>query len=259
MIRPFKIYSKSEMENIKNKLFDIFQTWVDDWIYNNDQARRLNFEIEIDKKFNYEEQNSQCYVCQTELFSSYLITNDKVLNELLFYITNIDETVNSIAQSDVSLSIVIESLAELLNNLCYCERSNDAKLVLDKISSRKQPEKNSGEIFVSIKMINGTINLILPYEGIRNLFISDHSRTVFSKSLSSRNNCRIYDKLKLSLSVGCAELEYNNVANLAVGDVIRLESKIEDPLTIYTDDAYVCDAYLGKKNNKKAAKVILSK
>ena len=62
-------------------------------------------------------------------------------------------------------------------------------------------------------------------------------------------------KVNMSVILGCAELSFNQMSNLAAGDVVMLDQKISDPLPVWVEDAEKFKAWPGKLGKSQAIKI----
>ncbi len=62
-------------------------------------------------------------------------------------------------------------------------------------------------------------------------------------------------KVKISVILGGAELSFNQMSNLAAGDVVMLDQKISEPLPVWVEDAEKFKAWPGKHGNSQAIKI----
>lgn len=75
--------------------------------------------------------------------------------------------------------------------------------------------------------------------------------------LLPRTNAIGSAKTRIELLLGEAELSLAELANISVGDVIRLKSPFREPLTVKTVDGQpLLKAHLGTRNGRKALQVI---
>ncbi|GEM_PF-4661203 len=61
--------------------------------------------------------------------------------------------------------------------------------------------------------------------------------------------------VSLEAVLGEAELTLDELQTLGIGDVIRLDRKLEEPLTIRLSDAAICAGYLGTAGDRKAVQL----
>ncbi|MDB4640752.1 FliM/FliN family flagellar motor C-terminal domain-containing protein, partial [Pirellulaceae bacterium] len=62
-------------------------------------------------------------------------------------------------------------------------------------------------------------------------------------------------KVNMSVILGGAELSFNQMSNLAAGDVVMLDQKISDPLPVWVEDAEKFKAWPGKLGKSQAIKI----
>ncbi|BBE32152.1 flagellar motor switch protein FliM [Tepiditoga spiralis] len=114
---------------------------------------------------------------------------------------------------------------------------------------------------ITIKDTQGFINLCFPSSTLEP--ISDKLSTrmwqqVFKKSEMSHKNLEnllMLSKLKLSAVLGKSKLYLNDILNLSIGDVIRLDSFYEDPIDLNVQNTPIFKVKVGTNKGFYAVKI----
>jgi Type III flagellar switch regulator (C-ring) FliN C-term len=250
----FKLYGKTELEGIGEVVTNVIESWSRKWFGKTSAiiatAHDLNY-MKSDNSKPFVKQK-MCLVDDVKTNILYFENTEKELSYGLS--AGLDEGVTEL--SAMSSVLIDECLADFIYYIFGKEHSIDCQSVEDK---KINISKNSGDVLIEL---SGDISLYvtLPYIQVKNIASSKLSSIKhIGGALDRRENCVNNGRIKLTLSAGTTELNFGVVSNIRVGDVIRLDSKISDPLSVSTIDGdHVCKAYLGKKEKNIAARIILS-
>ena len=258
MVRPYKLYGKTELDAIKKHLAKSGNQWKSQWFISGHDA----VTITADELLPDAVPQASQYFCVMQQQTIDMVVETKALNELLGKIINSPTANSGTAKlSELSKSVVENCLLDLLITLvAYDPQAQEYPVLIDTPQSLNF-EASAGMINVCIAFTATRINLLIPYELLKSMAGATAVRKVRNvQPLERRENSKLTANTSLSLLIGHTELEYGAINNLCVGDVIRLDSKIDDPVSVVTDDNIsVCHAYVGRQGNKKVAKVILNK
>ena len=65
------------------------------------------------------------------------------------------------------------------------------------------------------------------------------------------------EHLKLKVLAGEVQLELGLLQTIAIGDVIKLNTKINEPLQVFSDDGTrLCEAFLGSCDGRKSIQLV---
>ncbi len=257
---PFRLYGESYMGSLRGNISEIVKQWVKEWVSINGESTLAGVNVSTDLNSIINDKEMNIRTLRYEKSEVYIFSSLIVLNELLAYITDIGLYESSISQSKISESIVHECLKDLCLKFINDDKVNSREHQIFKSEFNEEITKNPGHILIKISLRKGDINFILPALIVEKACPLPEERNRQKDKLQPIRNCKIEGTVALNLTVGSAVLDYGTVSNLSAGDVIRLDSEIDKPLSVKTkDNLYVCSAYLGKRNSKKAAKVVLNK
>lgn len=231
--------------------------WEDGWI---SESSRNSINVEVSTEISFLDKNTtlQHKVYRKAGGDVHVFNLPEVFEALLAKILNVNP--DDIYLSDSSVSVQVQNIfiIDLINCFCLDNESGSFLLNDPNFGFNYDYKPGSGDVLVKVLVDDMPIYLVIPFKFVNEFFISDRSRSFIGPKLGDRNNQEIRKKLKISVLAGMSELSFSTIENLSIGDVIKLKNKIDEPLKVYTkDQQYICDAYLGKRNSLKAAKVII--
>lgn len=158
----------------------------------------------------------------------------------------------------MSERIVYQALQDLVICLLHRFGADTARIALERDGEALLQEvRRPGSGFVGVKMRLDTAEIVVAIEWeLAAPGMDAPVRGSDLPSLSSASESIGESKLKLAVVVGDAELDLGALAELARGDVIRLDKSLAEPLEVWIEDRPVCRAQLGAKNGGKAVQLI---
>ncbi|MFT8824257.1 MAG: flagellar motor switch protein FliM [Liquorilactobacillus mali] len=116
---------------------------------------------------------------------------------------------------------------------------------------------------VKVGEIDSFINICVPYvffEGLTDK-LSFHNWFDSNQEYSANDERKLKESLNnialdLQVVLGESELELSNFLHLEPGDILKLDSKINEPLDSYVEGSPYYNVKLGKKNNQIAVELI---
>ena len=116
---------------------------------------------------------------------------------------------------------------------------------------------------VKIGAVDSFVNVCVPYvffEGLTDK-LSFHNWFDSNQEYSANDERKLKDSmnniaLDLQVVLGESELELSNFLHLEPGDILKLDSKINEPLDSYVEGSPYYSVKLGKKNNQIAVELI---
>jgi len=120
-------------------------------------------------------------------------------------------------------------------------------------------------INITIKELTGKMTVCLPFMWLESIYdklftkyrISDRAEKVESEETKQLLLSQVYQTMiELSVDLGSCKISVGDFMNLEVGDVIRLDQKIDDYVVVKMGNKPWYYGKLGVKNHKKAVKII---
>lgn len=261
MIKPYKLYGRSETDALTQRLLALFYEWKSTWFMSAADAGGISVEISSEPDNFSDFKQPICYFCTINGHAVEIVAETRVIGELLNRLINTKTNTLSAKLSPVSSAVVEKCLLSLVRILTSQLAAKVEVTALMESSEMSELTLRQGTMFVSINIGASPLVVVIPYDLLKQ-YVDKNDADVKQPvtALSKRKDCKIYECAQLSLLVGSTELDYDTVSNLRVGDVITLDSKIDEPLTVtLSDGSKVCNAFIGKQNDKKVAKIILDK
>lgn len=255
----YKLYGRSELEQLTAYFSDASRQWLLEWVGKAVDVEKIQVQVSAfsEQSSIYDEETGYSYFNKDHEVSLY--TRAGSLNALLAYVVRVDGKSSLVGLSDVSRSLVNDCLADYVDRTLSSTPEFDASASsINAMAVGAAPKSRPGDLVVRLEYKELLFEVVLAYASIKSLCKQRTDKVLFTP-LVRPQDCDIEGGLRLKLRVGDAELDYGVISEVAIGDVIRLDSRIDEPLSVYTeDDQYVCQAYLGKRGNAKAAKIIVN-
>lgn len=256
---PYKLYGRSELAQLTAYFSDVGHQWLLEWVGKAVDRDQIQIQVNPFSEHSpaYKEGSGHRYFNKDHEVSLHARTG--ALDVLLAYIVRVDEKSSLVDLSDVSRALVNDCLADYIDRILESTPGFDTRASsIAAIELGAEVKSRPGDLVVSLEYKESAIDIVLNYASIVSL-CNKRTDKVSLTPLVKPQDCGIEGGLRLKLRVGDTELDYGMVSEVAVGDVIRLDSRIDEPLSVYTEDnQYVCQAYLGKRGNAKAAKIIVN-
>lgn len=261
MAIPYKLYGGSELEYISSGVTAVSRLWLREWIGQGIVTERFQVKVAALSESPLSCDNEFAYSYENDNHQVSLYAEAASLNALLGYILRVDGRSSPVGVSEVSRSLMDDCLIDYVNRILQENPDFDpGAATIHAMDSELVVKARPGDLVVRLQYEDASFEIVLSYPSIKSLCRHKAVENVPATRLVRPQECSIGGDIKLKVHVGGAELDYGVVSEVAVGDVIRLDSRIDEPLSVYTeDDQYVCRAYLGKQGNAKAAKIIVNK
>lgn len=267
MVVPYKLYGKTELDFIRRQIISSSEKWLVDWMDGHVLAQTLSVDVLDGRTIPYQLEGQSVFICENDSQEIICGIDSRSLGGLLSAILKLDVKAGMVGVSNVAKSIIEDVFIDYVNKVFF---RLDGQVQNTSFAPGLSGEHESsvgvpGSLSVSVQMDEIKINFMIPCSVATNIakhLSSEKPKRQWADLSSpvSPDQCTINGRTRVILQAGGAELDYGAVENITVGDVIRLDSRIDDPLTISNEDnQYVCQAYLGKRSNRKAAKIILNK
>lgn len=260
MINPFVLYGKTDVENIASFLKERASLWLEEWL--NDKVDPATLSITLDAKStdSLAVAGNLCLECTISDSDVYLVqgfaSSNRLLNGILGTKNNIDTRPGSEASKTLLKVCFTDLLRKIKSKLPGYENK---QLGQCEARESEHPGRFEGGVMAAFELGAIDFNLFLPDKLLTGLLVTEVKKAS-SESLVPLNHCTIEGEVYLSLKAGEVDIEYGLLKEILVGDVIKLNSKIDQPMAFLTAEGdHVCEAYIGKSSNKIAAKVQITK
>jgi len=267
VVVPYKLYGKTELDFIRREITSSSEKWLVDWMADHVLAETLSVDVLDNRVVPHQLEGQSVYICGNDNQEIICSIDSRSLGGLLSAILKLEAKAGVVGVSNVAKSIIEDVFIDYVNKVLFRldEQVQNTSFTSGTSGGHESLVGAPGSLYVSVQMDEINIIFMIPYSVATN--ISKHllpeklrKQKPARSSPVSPGQCAINGRTRVILQAGGAELDYGAVANISVGDVIRLDSRIDDPLTISNEDhQYICQAYLGKRCNRKAAKIILNK
>lgn len=267
MYRPYVLHASSAILSLNSRLNEQVNHWLEQWVSEKDIPAEIHVFSETIKKKREQKMYSACYV---DGINAITISVDEALYinfpDFIIPLMTRGNKQHSDIVSHVLNSIFFDLLKPYLKE--FFHGITEAGITEAEITEAKTLRsdyavdfiipKNSGDVIIEIEFSKGSVYLQLPYCVIRNVNNYKHDASADKKPLSSRENCQILGNIKLVVNAGDTQVDFGAVLDMQVGDVIQLNSKINDKMKITTSEGdFICAAHLGRQRNNKAIKVVI--
>ena len=114
-------------------------------------------------------------------------------------------------------------------------------------------EAGSGAVVADIALGDEKLMLVIDADRVASMLASVPSKSVRKAQLTKPVDALANGRLKFNVLVGEAQLELALLQTIGVGDVIRLDTRIDEPLQVVNSDGKrVCGAFLGSSDGYKS-------
>ena len=258
--RAFKIYKESELKDIEASIDEILNKWSSSWVNAVDvitlnKLRPIHGDKgHVNSAMIYKAVDNKGR-CIHFLFDSPVIEG---LCKLLFGPEVKNETVN--CHKDGIANDVIKSSLKNLAELIFFnqERVGDTELIKQEILPKDIFSPGFGSVLMTLNFNNEDLLLICSKEAVEGLYAKNAKLAKIEPSggLDAVNSAISKYSVKCKAKLGVAEISCAELMSLQVGDVIQLEQKLEEPVSLVFDNDLVgCKGFLGKQGSSMAIKV----
>lgn len=174
--------------------------------------------------------------------------------------------------TEIELAIIERIISQLLRLMREpWENVTEVKPRLEKIETNAQfaqiisPNEMTALVTLSTKIgeVEGMINLCIPYPALEavlpklstKLWFSMREKVITEEGKTALENRIEHTKVPLRAVLGSSVLSFAEVAELQAGDVVQLDTNINQDLKVFVGDIYKFNARPGVKKNRVAIKV----
>ena len=259
-IWAYKLFTKNELTHIQSQLDGAVRLWAASWFVLSDHG----LTTAVDTGHHFHSENATAVDAAWDV----LATSDvqwvavrsagKSCNAIQGVLTGTStETTETCDDASVMAEeLVSRLLLDLAGHAMDRALGRVGQPVSRESHKRTLPEYvwryGSGAIHVEVGIQQWTISLILSPE------IVDHclsSLTLARRELGpliTINKAISPTKVNLEVAAGTAELSIGELRSISVGDVIRLKTKLDQPVAVMLGKEKLCSAFLGAYKGKKA-------
>jgi len=257
--QPYKLYGSTEIKKLEKIIIVMTNRWFKEWSGSEKKIQSIEIISKIEDVSIFDDLYNMSY-CNDDIRIMLAIEKELYQN-FPDIILPVNHRVSH-GQSSMVKEIMDELFSDLVRpyvKLSGFKNIDKTPLTAEvNIGSEFDLPGNNGALLIKICFEQGFIFLRLPYDILKELNLNSVNDTERKLSLSKRGNCEIKGSVKLTVKVGSAEVDFGSIISMQKGDVIRLDNKITDKMDVVTSDgSFICKAFLGKKNNNKAVKVII--
>jgi flagellar motor switch/type III secretory pathway protein FliN len=262
----YKLYTKKELAHIKGRLESIIGRWVASWL----TVGQDQIAVEVGACEHHFSDDNECWSypwnVATTSDSDWVATlsADKVANAL---ISSLAETRLDAGDSGKTDLLLASSLAQVMSidlaESVMEDRSrfaeNATRVRHDiKMLPRKIWWRGSGAIYAGIAISDEKITVIIS-PGIARGYLTNLSLNPReSKPLAKITDALGHVKVKLEVAAGAADLSLGELNSLSIGDVIKLDAKLDRPVRVLLGKQKICSAFLGARKGSKAVLLMQS-
>lgn len=261
-VRQFKLFGATEITTLQRKAEKTILHWCDEWLIE-DESLQVKC-IPADSAFiNKNDKKTYLFQCGNGGEWVVVVTNDEVAVELMLRIFCVGkeslDSVKSDHKSFLASYVLRRSLENLSSNLlAQFLGINDQNfdIVTDCTESLEEAfETGSGAVVFEILIGCASLRLILsPKLAVRGCMKNNVVEPTLP-SIDFRNVLK-NEIFELHVVAGEAEIKIGSLETLMVGDVIRLNTKVEAPFLLTDKDgSRIGNAYLGSLNSNKAVQL----
>ncbi len=250
---PFRLVSDTQKKEIDTKLSLIVNGWLKIWFSSLPDLSIAK--IETDQVLFFNANEWLVFGRAPDAWVAWKL-DGIVSRELLSMMFNFSIG-NSAKLSPIMIDIVKDAAFSFVSELTtYCQSDNQSFSELSEPVDSLRTGWGSGTISVKFKI--GTVQQHIAIGGDYVGLLSPLGPyNIQGVSLTKREDAINDYKTSLDVLVGNTDVTLDELANLEVGDVIRLGSLIQEPFSIRSSDGKpMANAYLGVNGNFKVVKLI---
>ena len=257
--KSFKIVNASELDYIDKGINAAFDKWCSIWCRkttfntnisvqevndtnNLPMAGEIDWQVgSIDKNYDYGVYWSDALV-------------DTIFD--LFVETTKSSGRASTSSSLISSELIKHSMSSLLE-IIFSEFSNKQHTIsLNKLNNNAFIENinrfGSGYVLATIDFsAKDKLLIVLNVSSVIKTDIVDVENIPLSPAINAFGD----SKIKLRVLLGEAELDVQSVTSLSIGDVISIDSSLNEKLSIEIDGREICDGYIGHQDGVLSVKI----
>lgn len=256
----YKLLNQSELRYIENSLHKAFNSWASVWANDEIECKVVCHRV-AETNVNV----SQSFHDDPWIFAgidnkSWVACNavpDAVMRLAHLLVVSKDErqAMTELKVSTLLCELALSALADLIEHI----GSAGGKKYRPKNIFR--PNENfwkagSGAILAEIGCAGNSIFCILSPTLVASLLLNMSQPERSKESLSTTSDALKNTRMKLNIMVGEVQLSLGLLQTISLGDVIKLDAKVDQPLNIVTSEGTrLCGTFLGKRDGQKAVQL----
>lgn len=259
--RPYILLGNRTKLNLSQRFEGVLKVWVRDWLGNDFSDYKIDAVDTIQSDLKKRQKIQRIVKNQNGAWCA-LMWNPEMLESLASYFWH-DNGVRSRSHrgkgqvvSQLGLR-ALENIMEPLMGFPVTSRMVDEEHL--KFPEDPQQE-GKGAISLSVRIKNTQIVFVLSSKSV-DKWLQALPTVVSSKApkLNSVNESMQECTVPIHIHFGGTDLKMSELMSLEEGDVLRLDSKIENPVDLIIDGSEIqLKGYLGKQSNKMAIRLVES-
>jgi flagellar motor switch/type III secretory pathway protein FliN len=258
--RAYKLFAKSELTHMRSRLEDIVRQWAKSWITDVrlpavtvsacEDAHAIH-DIHQDFKWHLATASEHQWVAVT--------LGDDDVHSASRMLMGLQAAGNGHSNHDTALTVGLTKkflcdLAESVTRQAPCNLDKNVRSRHD--SAENLPVETwthgSGAMCIVISLRSMTIVMIISSDLVSSYLSSLGSLAKTAASLASMKQAIGSAPIELEVGIGNAALSLRELRNMTIGDVIRLDTKLAQPVQVFLNKQCACTGFLGSYRGKKA-------
>jgi hypothetical protein len=262
MFKPYRLVGKRDVSSVRSKLSDLIGFWSKDWLGVSGSVSVEMISSYPEEEMLFEQEGVELYQADDEKWCM-LAGTDFIRNNwdsAFFHVSERHASQTRLERSFLGPQIAMKAFSNLAARLLGKENQVDTRPDREHLTQLLSKSKTPGiegavAIFsfaeTSFRLI-WSADIVLGY--LENNSIQNNEIT--KKNIVPIKNGLARQKLSATVYLGSTELSLEDMANLNVGDVIRLDQKVSDlPKFVIDGNKVSFSGYLGKQEDIKAFKL----
>ena len=254
--RPYTLLNASELSEIERQIAAACDTWAAEW-FAGDEVREVvcRRAAEFDMVSLPPENEWICMSADSEYWAALACSSRLHVGASLIPGNHRDAGGK---MSALTVDLAQRALEDLARRLTRVDSGSGLDLKQSEgMPSIRFNEPGSGA--VAAEIVSDTAKLVVIMSGccvaakLTGMAKPPSQKPLFTKPADALGNSR----LKLNVLVGEAQLELALLQTIVVGDVIKLGTRLDEPLhVVNADGVRLCRAFLGTRNGRKSIQLI---
>lgn len=242
MIQTYFIFTEKQLAQIQRRAGDRLELWAEKWLPNNHGLRAVSAQNAHERTPGTQSESEIAHLgvklistCEDRQKIYEQLTNDRYHK----------------ATHDNAIGLINRVVETMLKDLAAAFAGQNPSPI-----SPPSQYQGSGTVLVHIETSEWGLQLMLPQTVARQLI--DPPPAPAKATLAPRKSCIGKGRVKVRVNAGEVEIKLAELAELAPGQVVRLNLKTNQAfkLTVADTEAKLCNAYLGQCEGKKAVQLI---
>ena len=257
--RQFKLFNQSENILIDSWFSETFQNWMQEWMQPDNAAvefKRIDSETLSAEDLGYNDWWTGCIDQASEMWIAFRLKKSLSAEFSKIVSTLIGSSDAVSRQSSLAVHVVKEAYMSLMNALAaYAQGNDQLQLGFD----NSQPDvdvisADNGALAIELRIGDEITPIILSPTLVDNYLNRHQHSEAEPVKMPELELALDNQRVAVQAWIGYAELGVVELQNIAVGDVVRLDSKVEQTvaLKITGRDETICYGYLGTQSGNRA-------